>query len=62
MTSDFDDCASITNGDGDDRARARNSLRCFRPAAEQNTGLTPRMNWFVVTDRVGMPWVAEEGC
>jgi hypothetical protein len=27
------------------------------PRPEQNTGHTPRMNWYVVTDRVGMPWV-----
>jgi hypothetical protein len=38
MTSDFDDCASTTNGDGDDRARARNPLRCFRPAAGAKHG------------------------
>src|ERR1700691_902993 len=32
MTSDLHDCASTTHGAGDDRARARNPLRCFRPA------------------------------
>jgi hypothetical protein len=32
------------------------------PRPEQNTGHTPRMNSFVVTDRIGMQWVAEEGC